>query len=92
MLRVVIVLPFDPEIEEEALLDRGAVGGRVEQVDRTGVAHGHARAAHRPRNEGTLRIELPDTVHRIGRECIDAARLGRRDDGNSRHGRDEKLK
>ena len=87
-LGVVVVLPFETEVEEKGLLRGHAVGGRIEQVDRPAAAHGHAHAAHRTHRERSGGVELADAVEGVGREGVDAARLGQRRRGEQ-HGRRE---
>ena len=88
-LRIVVVLAFEPEAEQKGLLRRHAIGGGIEQVDDPGIAHGHAHAAHRTHHERAGRILFTDTVHRIGRECVDAARLRRHRHGDEGRGHDK---
>ena len=77
LLRIVVILSLEAETEEETLLRDGAVRCRVEQIDFARSAHGHPDAAHRAHLRRTGRIDLADAVHRIGRECVNTACLGR---------------
>ena len=74
-LVVVVVLTLATEVEQEALASHHTQAGRIEQVDRTIHTGGYADTSHRAGGHRTGRIQLTDTVHRIGREGVDAASL-----------------
>ena len=90
-LGVVVVLPLQPEVEKESLLRSRAVSRGVEQVDRTHRTHGHTRTAHRAHLQRTGGILFADAVHRIGRECVNTACLGRNGKRKHRCSRDNQL-
>ena len=90
-LGVVIVLPLQPEVEEEALLRSGAVSRRVEQVDRAHRTHSHTHTAHRAHLQRTGGVLFADAIHRIGRECVNTACLGRNGNRKHRCSRDNQL-
>ena len=91
LLRVVVVLSLQPEVEEEGLLRSRAVRRGIEQVERTRHTHGHTRTAHRAHRQRTGGVLFADAVHRIGRECVNTACLGCNGSGDYRHGRDNQL-
>ena len=77
LLGVVVILALQPEVEEETLLRRGAESRRIEQIDHARTAHGHTYTAHRTHRQGAGRVLFADAVHRVGRECVNTACLGR---------------
>ena len=90
-LRVVVVLPLQPEVEEERLLRNRTVRRRIEQIDDSRRTHRDTHAAHRAHRQRTRSVQFADAVHRIGGKGVYAARLRPYGGGKERRGRDEKL-